>query len=172
MSIAHGYGIHGFYPMVILKQQLPDIHFQVGIQRGQRLCSVEVDFGSWKKSTVSLQVCCLCWYFWLCFHEIIWECILRRMFWWDLYQQQLWCIWPGGWNCGVKKTKKETSWFLWQGFWSVLLLCCTMNTNHIHLIICRMDHFWLILLKCGEMHMKESDLLHPLSSAGYWKKDN
>ena len=51
-----------FYPMVILKQQLPDIHFQVGIQRGQRLCSVEVDFGSWKKSTVSLQVCCLCWY--------------------------------------------------------------------------------------------------------------
>ena len=59
----HGYGIHGFYPMVILKQQLPDIHFQVGIQRGQRLCSVEVDFGSWKKSTVSLQVCCLCWYF-------------------------------------------------------------------------------------------------------------
>ena len=42
--------------MVILKQQLPDIHFQVGIQRGQRLCSVEVDFGSWKKSTVSLQV--------------------------------------------------------------------------------------------------------------------
>lgn len=45
------------------KQQLPDIHFQVGIQRGQRLCSVEVDFGSWKKSTVSLQVCCLCWYF-------------------------------------------------------------------------------------------------------------
>ena len=51
------------YPMVILKQQLPDIHFQVGIQRGQRLCSVEVDFGSWKKSTVSLQVCCLCWYF-------------------------------------------------------------------------------------------------------------
>ena len=35
--------------MVILKQQLPDIHFQVGIQRGQRLCSVEVDFGSWKK---------------------------------------------------------------------------------------------------------------------------
>lgn len=42
----------------------------------------------------------------------------------------------------------------------------------IHLIICRMDHFWLILLKCGEMHMKESDLLHPLSSAGYWKKDN
>ena len=32
--------------------------------------------------------------------------------------------------------------------------------------------FWLILLKCGEMHMKESDLLHPLSSAGYWKKDN
>ena len=63
VSIAHGYGIHGFYPMVILKQQLPDIHFQVGIQRGQRLCSVEVDFGSWKKSTVSLQVCCLCWYF-------------------------------------------------------------------------------------------------------------
>ena len=58
----NGYGIHGFYPMVILKQQLPDIHFQVGIQRGQRLCSVEVDFGSWKKSTVSLQVCCLCWY--------------------------------------------------------------------------------------------------------------
>lgn len=36
--------------MVILKQQLPDIHFQVGIQRGQRLCSVEVDFGSWKKA--------------------------------------------------------------------------------------------------------------------------
>ena len=33
-------------PMVILKQQLPDIHFQVGIQRGRRLCSVEVDFGS------------------------------------------------------------------------------------------------------------------------------
>ena len=62
VSIAHGYGIHGFYSMVILKQQLPDIHFQVGIQRGQRLCSVEVDFGSWKKSTVSLQVCCLCWY--------------------------------------------------------------------------------------------------------------
>lgn len=47
--------------------------------------------GFWfmKKGTVSLLVCCLCWYSLLCFHEIIWECILRRMFWWDLYQQQL-----------------------------------------------------------------------------------
>ncbi len=62
-KILAGLGGGLFINMVILKQQLPDIHFQVGIQRGQRLCSVEVDFGSWKKSTVSLQVCCLCWYF-------------------------------------------------------------------------------------------------------------
>ena len=34
-----------------------------------------------------------------------------------------------------------------------LLICIAAvlyyEYKHIHLIICRMDHFWLILLKCG-----------------------